>query len=119
MATKQVGPDHAIARVIHVQIHRDDQEKDPDKAFSAHINAPGFSLVVQISNGKSTTFKLPGVNIGAAPVDPTVAVEVDDFGLLPGGSTPATAKALHFVLVFKLVEIFRITIGSIPVTAAL
>ena len=115
----QIGPDHVIGGVIHVQILRDPSKTDPQQAFSAQINAPGFSQTLQVSNGASKTFQIPGVSIGGIPASPTVLVEVDDFRLLPAGATGQNATAIAFNLVFKLVEIFRLTIGSIPVTASL
>jgi len=119
VAKIQVGPDHVVADVIHVQILRDTSHANPQQAFSAKINAPGFSQELQIENGASKTFQLPGVVIAGAPVSPTVHVEVDDFRLLPAGSNAANATAIACLLVFKLVEIFRLTIGSIAVTASL
>ncbi len=115
----QVGPDHVIGGVIHVQILKDSNPKDPRSPFVAQINAPGFSDTVGIVDGASKQFQLPGVAIAGAPVSPTVLVEVENFGYLPGGATIDSATAISFSLVFKLIEIFRITIGSIPVTAAL
>ncbi|HEV3154413.1 MAG TPA: hypothetical protein VGZ02_11460 [Candidatus Baltobacteraceae bacterium] len=118
MAGIQVGPDHVIGGVIHVQILKD-PAKPGEQAFSAQINAPGFSDAIAISDNASKQFRLPGVTIAGAPVSPTVLVQVENFTLLPAGASASNATALSFLLVFKLVEIFRITIGSIPVTASL
>jgi hypothetical protein len=115
---QQVGPDHVIGGVIHVQIFRDPTISDPQKAFSAQINAPGFSDTFNISNGASQKFSVP-VSIPGVPGSPTVSVQVDDFRLLPAGSTAQNATALAFLLVFKIVEFFQITIGSIAVTSGL
>lgn len=115
---QQVGPDHVIGDVIHVQIFRDPSVTDPNQAFSAQINAPGFSKVMNIANGVTQTFSIP-VSMAGLPANPTISVDVDNFRLLPAGSNAQTATALAFLLVFKVVEIFHITIGSIPVTASL
>ncbi|MGZ3503230.1 MAG: hypothetical protein ACXWNJ_04135 [Vulcanimicrobiaceae bacterium] len=119
MSTNQIGPDHVVADVIHVQIQRDPAASDAQKAFFAKINAPGFSQTLPIANGASKDYQLAGVQIGGAPVSPTVHVEVDNFRLLPAGSTAKNATAIAFLLVFRLEEIFKLTIGSIPVTASL
>ena len=115
----QVGPDHVVAGIIHVQIMKESNPVDPLEPFVAQINAPGFSKTVSIADGSSEEFKLPGIVIVGAPVSPTVRIEVDGFRYLPGGATAKNATAISFTIVFKLVEIFMITIGSIPVTAAL
>ena len=44
MALVSVGADHAIAGIIHVPIFRDDMATDPQKAFSAKINAPNVAV---------------------------------------------------------------------------
>jgi hypothetical protein len=46
MAIQQVGPDHVIGGVIHVEI-TEDSAKPKDQAFSAKINAPGFFRYAQ------------------------------------------------------------------------
>lgn len=119
MASTQVGQDHIIAGIIHVQILRDTSAADPSGAFSAQITGPGFSETLPIANGQSKEYSLAGVHIGGLPANPTIRVEVDNFRLVPPGATSADASALAFLLVFKLVEIFQITIGSVPVSAAL
>ena len=118
MAVK-VGPDHVIGGVIHVQILKESNPQNAQEPFVAQVNAPGFSDTVNIANGASKEFQLPGVVIAGAPVNPTVLVEVDNYGYLPSGASAKDAKQVAFLLVFKLVEIFRITIGSIPVSASL
>lgn len=118
MPTTEIVSNHVIGGVIHVSILQDTSQPDPSKAFSAEIHAPGTSRTFAISDGASEDVTLTGVHIGGA-ASPTIHVEVDDFGLLPAGAAPQQATALHFLLVFKLVEIFRITLGSIPVTARL
>ena len=115
----QVGPDHVVAGIIHVQIMKLSNPTNPLEPFAAQINAPGFSKSLSIADGSAEQFTLPGIIIAGAPVNPTVRVEVDGFRYLPGGATAANATAISFTIVFKLVEIFKITIGSIPVTAAL
>ena len=119
MANNAVGPGHVIAGLLHVQIMRDDTIADAGSAFSAQITGPGFSETLPLGNGQSKDFTLTGVHIGGMPANPTIHVEVDNFRLVPPGSNAANASALDCLLVFKLVEIFRITIGSIPVTASL
>jgi hypothetical protein len=115
MASK-VGSDHVIGGVLHVQIQRDSTQTDPEKAFSAVINGPGFSHTFQIANNASEKIQLP-VKIGALAGN--LLVEVHNFTLLPANASADTATALSFLLVFKIVEIFKITVGSIPVSAAL
>jgi len=112
----KVGSDHVIGGVLHVQIQRDSTQTDPQKAFTAQINGPGFSHTFQIANNASEKIQLP-VKIGALAGN--LLVEVQNFTLLPAGATPTAATALTFLLVFKIIEIFRITVGSIPVSAAL
>lgn len=115
----QVGPDHVVAGIIHVIILKESNPPNALEPFVAQINAPGFSNTINITDGNSKEFTLPGVIIAGAPVNPTVRIEIDGFRYLPGGASPANATAISFQIVFKLIEIFRITIGSIPVTAAL
>jgi hypothetical protein len=111
----KVVSDHAVAGAIHVQVVRDTTVHDPQQAFSAQINAPGFSQSLPLHNGSSVQFP-----IAAGVLNGTVHVEVDDFNVLPHGATAATATAISCNVVFKLFELIaRITIGSVPVTAAL
>lgn len=112
-----VGPPHVIGGIIHVQIVEDAAQSDPNRRFSAEINVPNFAQTVPIGDGQSMNIALP-VSVSGFP-NPTLAVEVENFALLPGGSTTATATALSFLLVFKIIEIFKLTIGSIPVTGRL
>ena len=114
MSKIQVGPDHIIGDVIHTRILRETTETNPEKAFFAEINVPGFDTQMPITNGAAHDYHLPSVP--GLPVSPTIHVEVDDFTLAPPGNKPT---AVSFKLVFKLVEFFRITLGSIPVTANL
>lgn len=115
MAWQQIGPDHNIGGVIHTQIFRDDQATDPAKAFKAKINGPNFSEDFAIANGASVDYPLPVAG------GHSVHVEVDNYNLLPGGSTPQNATALSFLLVFRvrIGGIINITVGSVPVTASL
>jgi hypothetical protein len=106
--------DHAIAGVIHVQILRDSAIHDPQKAFSAKINAPGVSETLPLNNQSSVDFA-----VSTGPVQGKIHVEVDDFNVLPHGATAGNATAITCNVVFKLIEIVRITLGSVPVTAAL
>jgi hypothetical protein len=112
MALKPVS-DHAIAGVIHTQIQRDDAANGPQEAFFAQINAPGFSKSLPLHNGSTVDFP-----INAGVLNGTVHVEVDDFNVLPHGADAAHATAISCLIVFKLVAILRVTLGSIPVTAA-
>lgn len=112
-----VGPAHVIGGVIHVQLVEDKSQSDPSHRFSAEINVPGWSKTLAIADGQALNEKIP-VNV-ANFADPTLHVEVDDFRLLPAGTSKANATGIAFLLVFKIVEIFKITIGSIPVTASL
>jgi hypothetical protein len=118
VAKQQVGGDHIVAALLHVKIIRESSESDPNKAFSAEIIGPGFNETLPIGNGSSKTFTLSGVSFSGIPANPTVLAEVDDFTLVPPGP-PANASALHFTIVFKIVEIFKITIGNVPVTVSL
>jgi hypothetical protein len=114
MAT-QIVSDHAVAGVIHMQVLRDTSVRDPQQAFSAQVNAPGFSRALPLNNGSS--FEFP---INEGPLMGTVHVEVDDFNVLPHGAAAGTATAINCNVVFKLFELIaRITIGSVPVTANL
>lgn len=116
---QQVGPDHIVAELLHVKILRDVSNNDPQSAFSAQIVGPGIDTTIQIGNGVTKDLQLSGVQISGIPANPTIRMEVDNFRLVPPGATPQNASALAFLLVFKLIEIFKITIGSVPVTAAL
>jgi len=69
MAVQQVGPDHVVVGIIHVKI-LEDSSKPKGQAFSAKINAPGFSTTLDIANGASKQFQLPGVTIGGAAANP-------------------------------------------------
>ena len=112
-----IGPPHVIGGVIHVQILEDLQQSEPNRRFSAEINVPNFTETVPIGNAQSKEIALP-VSVAGFP-NPTLRVEVDNFSLLPAGSDSGNATALSFLLVFRIVEIFKLTIGSIPVTANL
>jgi hypothetical protein len=114
MATP-VGPPHAIAGIIHAQILRDDTQTDPQQAFSAQINAPGVpQQTLPLNNASSIDFP-----ISSGKFQGTIHVEVDDFRVLPAGATGTAATAIACTVVFKLIEFFKFTIGSIPVTASL
>jgi len=115
--TTPVGPPHVIGGVIHVQILENASQSDPNQRFFAQINVPNLSDTLAIGDGQSQTIKLPVSVAGFGA--PTLLVEVDNFTLLPAGSTSSNATALSCLLVFKIVEIFKLTIGSIPVTASL
>jgi hypothetical protein len=117
MAQVPIGSPHAVAGIIHTQVFRDDTIADLQKAFFAKVDAPGFSDVIPLNNNESKEWTLP---VGVPAVgNVTARVEVDDFRLLPAGSTPATAKALACKLVFRLKEIFQVTIGSVDIAASL
>jgi hypothetical protein len=96
--------DHTIGGIIHVQVLRDTSATDPQAAFSAAINAPGLSKSLPLHSGA---------------LNGTIHVEVDNFMVLPAGATAQTATAINCLIVFKLIEFVHLTIGSIPVTAAL
>jgi hypothetical protein len=106
--------DHTIGGIIHVQVLRDTTITDPQGAFSAAINAPGISKSLPLNNASSLDFPL---HTGA--LNGTIHVEVDNFTVLPAGATAQTATAISCLIVFKLVEFVHLTIGSVPVTAAL
>ena len=116
-ALTPVGPPHVIGGVIHTQILEDPSQTDPNKRFWARINVPGLSHDMQLGDAQSLDIKLPVSVAGFAK--PTLHVEVDDFRLLPAGSSEANATAIALLLVFRIVEIFKLTVGSIPVTASL
>jgi hypothetical protein len=110
-----VGPPHAIAGIIHAQIFRDETQTDPQQAFSVQINAPGVpQQTLPLNNAAALDFP-----ISSGTFHGTIHVEVDDFRLLPAGASGAAATAIACTVVFKLVEFFTLTIGSIPVTASL
>jgi hypothetical protein len=115
MALIQVGPDHAIAGVIHTQIMRDDTQTDPQHAFSANINAPGVPPQTLPLNNNSSI----NIPVHSGVMNGTIHVEVDDFQVLPSGATAGNATAISCKVVFKLVEFFSITLGSVNVTASL
>ncbi len=110
----QVVSDHAIAGIIHVQVLRDTAQTDPQQAFSATVNAPGVSKSLPLNNNASLDFPLHSGTLNG-----TIHVEVDNFMVLPHGATAQNATAISCLIVFKLIEIVHITLGSIPVTAAL
>jgi len=115
MATIPVGPPHSIAGIIHAQILRDPAQTAPAQAFSAQINAPGVpQQTLPLNNAASIDFP-----ISSGAMHGTIHVEVDDFRLLPAGASGTAATAIACSVVFKLVEFFKITLGSIPVTASL
>jgi hypothetical protein len=115
MAQVPVGSDHSIAGIIHVQILRDDTQTDPQQAFSAQINAPAVpQQTLPLNNAAVLDFP-----IHAGHFSGTIHVEVDNFTVLPHGADAATATAISCTIVFKLIEFFRFTIGSIPLTASL
>jgi hypothetical protein len=115
MALVLVGGDHSIAGVIHVQILRDSTQTDPQKAFSAQINAPEVpQQTLQLGNGQSLQFP-----ISSGKFNGTIRAEVDDFTVLPAGASAQNATAISCKVVFKLLEFFTITIGSVNVTASL
>jgi len=114
MSATFVGPDHSIAGILHVQILRDDASTDPQSAFSAQINAPGFSKVLPITNGSHLSFPVKSGAFNA-----TVQAEVDDFRFLPAGATGQDATAISCKIVFALIEFIALKLGSIDVTAAL
>ncbi|MBV8581364.1 MAG: hypothetical protein JO225_02030 [Candidatus Eremiobacteraeota bacterium] len=114
MPFQPIGIDHAIAGIIHVQILRDPAATDPQSAFQAQINAPNFSQTLPLNNNESLSFP-----VHSGVINATVRAEVDDFTVLPQGATAANATAISCKVVFKIVEFFAITIGSVPVTASL
>jgi hypothetical protein len=112
-----VGPPHVIGGVIHTQILEDASQTDPSQRFWADINVPGLDEQMQIGNNQSMNIKLPVSVAGFA--SPTLQVKVENFNLAPPGSNNSNATALSFLLVFRVVEIFYLTVGSVPVTANL
>ncbi len=115
MALVPVGGDHSIAGIIHVQIFRDSAQSDPQQAFSAQINAPEVpQQTLRLGNGQSLQFP-----ISSGKFNGTIRAEVDDFAVLPAGATAQRATAISCKIVFKLLEFFTITIGSVNVTASL
>jgi hypothetical protein len=115
MAALPVGPAHAIAGVIHAQIFRDPAQTDPGQAFSVQINAPNCpQQTLPLNNAASLDFP-----ISSGKFQGTIHVQVDDFRLLPAGASGASATAIACTIVFQLVEFFKFTIGSVPVTASL
>jgi hypothetical protein len=110
MAWTNVGPAHPIAGgILSTQIQRDGGVTDPQKAFQVVITG-ALSATVPIANGESKSFPWK---------TGTLRVEIDNFTLLPPGSTPATATHLTALAVFKVIEIVVVTIGSVPISAAL
>jgi len=114
MSFAPIGTDHVVGGVIHVQILRDDAAQNVDTMFSAAINAPGISKTIPLNNASSLDFP-----ISSGALHGTIHVQVENFMLLPGGATPANATAISCLIVFKLVEFFSITLGSVPITASL
>jgi hypothetical protein len=112
-----IGSPHSVAGIIHTQVLRDDAVTDPQQAFFVQVDAPGFSDTIPLNNNEAKEWTLPVPVAGFS--SPTVRAEVDDFRLLPGGTTSAKATAIACKLVFKLIEIFKITIGSVDITASL
>jgi hypothetical protein len=110
----QVVSDHTIAGIIHVQVVRDPTQSDPQTAFSAVVNAPGITKTLPLNDNSTLDFP-----IKSGTLNGTIHVEVDDFTVLPHGATAANATAISCSIVFKLIEIVHITLGSVPVTAAL
>ena len=116
MALVPTGSDHSVAGIIHVQIMRDPGVTDPSAAFFAQINAPDVPLQLLPLNNASS-LDLP---IHSGQVNGNVHVEVDDFTTLPAGAQAENVTAIACKVVFKLKAIiFSITIGSVPITAAL
>jgi hypothetical protein len=115
VALVQVGPDHAIAGIIHTQIMRDDTQTDPQSAFSANINAPGVPPKTLPLNNNSSI----DIPVHSGAMQGTIHIEVDDFRVLPSGATAGNATAIACKIVFKLKEFFTVTIGSLDVTASL
>ena len=115
MALVPVGPDRSVAGVIHVQILRDSTQTDPQQAFSAQINVPDVpQQTLQLGNGRSLEFP-----VRSGKFNGTIRAEVDDFAVLPAGASAQNATAISCKVVFKLLEFFTITIGSVDVTASL
>jgi hypothetical protein len=112
-----IGPPHVVGGVIHTQVLEDASQSDPNQRFWAAINVPGLNEQIQISNNQSKEIKLPVSVAGFA--NPTLQVKVENFNLLPAGSNASNATALSFLLVFRIVEVFYLTVGSVPVTANL
>jgi hypothetical protein len=110
MAWTNVGPPHPIAGgILSTQIQRDSAATDPQKAFQALISG-ALSATVPVANGVSKQFPWK---------TGTLRVEIDNFTLLPPGSAPANATHLTALAVFKVIEIFVVTIGSVPISAQL
>jgi hypothetical protein len=114
MSFVPIGTDHVIGGVIHVQILREDTAQTVDAMFSAAINAPGITKTIPLNNAASLDFP-----ISSGALHGTIHVQVENFMLLPGGATSSNATAISCLLVFKLVEFFSITLGSVPITASL
>jgi hypothetical protein len=112
VAKTNVGSPHSVAGIIHVQVVRETTATNPQEAFFAQVDAPGLSDLIPLNNNEVKEWTLPVGNV-------TARAEVDDFRLLPGGSTPANATAVACKLVFRLKEIFLVTIGSLDITASL
>jgi len=110
MAWTNVGPPHPIAGgILSTQIQRDTSATDPEKAFQAVISG-ALSATIPVANGESKEFPWKAGKL---------RVEIDNFTLLPPGSTPATATHLSALAVFKVIEIFVVTLGSVPISAQL
>jgi hypothetical protein len=115
MALVPVGTDRSVAGVIHVLILRDSTQTDPQQTFSAQINAPEVpQQTLRLGNGQSLQFP-----VRSGTFNGTIRAEVDDFAVLPAGASAQNATAISCKVVFKLLEFFTITIGSVDVTASL
>jgi hypothetical protein len=110
MAWTNVGPAHPVAGgILSTQIQRDTAQTDPQKAFQAVVSG-ALSATVPIANGVSKEYPWK---------TGTLRIEIDNFTLLPPGSTPANATHITALAVFKVIEIFTVTIGSVPISADL
>jgi len=118
MALTPIGPPHNIGNVFHTQILQDKSVNDATKAFFAEVTGPN-GLQKQVPLNNSTSMDIPISGIPGFPLAPNLHVEVDNFMLLPAGSTPTTAHSLSCLVVFKVKELFSLTIGSVPVSASL
>ena len=118
MAKIPFGPPHSVAGIIHTQVLREETATDLQSAFFVQIDAPGLSDLIALANNQSREWALP-VGVPGIPGHPTARAEIDDFRLLPAGATPQSASAIACKLVFKLKEIFSITIGSVDITASI
>jgi hypothetical protein len=106
----KIGPPHVLADAIQTQVYRNEQEHDPQKAFSLEIDAPGLRKTVPINNGAA-------LEIPIHPV--TVHLEIDDFRLVPPNATVQNATAIAFRIVAKAEAFVPLTIATVDVTASL